>query len=210
MDNEKIKEITEKVKEFADTSLIESALYSNELEFEIDGVKYRVRKPTFSEKNKVYKEKVKKFTSLLADKELKMEGDLIKMYKERGIDVEEIDQKIYNLEKERQNLQQLLGKEIEKKSPENQLKTLRDQISDIQSEQASLSVRKTGLLQFSIEYQLNMYVYAYLTTLIAEKREGDAWVRIWKSYEEFENSDENFVNRVTSYAGLMVRDEVLF
>lgn len=205
----KVKEITEKIQTSMDVDLIESTLKNNVFEFELDGEKFRVRKPTFSEKNIVYKKKVEKFTELIKDKSLMLESAWIKQYKERGVDIDELDDRMVALQKQKENLQLVLGKEIEAKGSEEDLKKIKDEIVQIQTEQAGFSVQKTTLLQFSIEYQLNVYVYSILTTLIAETEVNGTWVKVWKSYEEFENSDEKKVNKITFYASLIIRDETL-
>lgn len=213
---DKVKEMTEKVANAMNEDLVERVLTDNKFQFEIDGVKYRVRKPTFSEKQLGFKKKISKFTELMRDKDEKgepkylLEKDWIKQYKDRNIDIEDMDNQIFKLEKQKQSLDMILGKEIEKKSSEDDLKKVRDEIYNIQLEQTAISIQKTNLLQFSIEYQLNVYLYSFLTTQVSEKEVDGKWVKVWNSYEEFENSsDEELVNRVTLNATLLMRDESL-
>lgn len=205
---QEIKDMTEKVKESIETELVEKILSDNKFEFDENGVSYRIRKPSFKEKQEVYKKKIQKFTELMKDKTLLLEADWIKQYKERGIDIEEMNKNIIRLEGKKQGLQYTLGKEIEKKSKEDDLKKLRDEIASIEQDQMAISVQKTSYLQFSIEYQLNVFLYAYMITLVTEKKVEDKWVRVWNSYEEFENSDEALINKVSYYASIIVKDEI--
>lgn len=202
------KEIND-VKDVANEALSEEVLLGNSFEFEIEGKTYRVSKPTFGQKQEVYKKRVEKFTQLLQDKQLLLEKDLKKQYKERGIDIDEMQKKILELERNKQDLQLKLAQGIIDQISESELKTFREQIESVEEEQLSVAIEKNTLLEFSIEQQIFVFVYIYLTYLIAEiKDENGKWSRVWNKFEDYENEKEDIVKTVTYYSSLLLKDEI--
>lgn len=191
-------------------ALVEDVLSNNEYEFKYKDVDYKVVKPSFKQKQEVYRKKSEKFSSLLKNKELLLEKDLIAQFKERGININEFDDKIAVLEQEKNSLKEKLGKALAIGAPESDLKTFKDEIIKIINEQTSLTVQKFSYLQFSLENQLKMFAYTYVTILITFVKKDDKWVRIWNTFEEFEAyEDEDFINSISFYTGMILKDEVL-
>lgn len=208
-DEKTIQEISIKAGNELNQELLDSILQGGEFTFEFKDVKYKIRKPSFSDKQKLYKEKVKKFTELIKDKSLILEADLKAIYKERGIDIDEYQNKIVNLEQEKKAYQLKLGAVLAGDGVESDADMYKEQIQEIINKQTDLSMKKTSYLEPCLEQQLIVYLYAYLTTLIADKRVGESWEKVWNSYEEFENtSDEEVVNKIVFYSALMMRDEI--
>jgi hypothetical protein len=98
-----------------------------------------------------------------------------------------------------------LGEYIKNSKPDSDLKTLRDEIAEIISEQQELTIRKTNLLETSIEMQILMYMYTYLAFITTEKKEGENWIRVWNTWEEFEKADNELMDRVIFYTSLISR-----
>lgn len=206
---EEINKISEEIKKNLEENLIEDGLQDNKLDFEHEGIKYRVSKPTFGQKQEAYRKKVEKFTSYLKDANYLLEKDLKKQYLERGIDVDAMQEKIVSLEKEKQALQLKLGELLIAKAPDSDLKVLRDEISDIQMKQINVSIEKSTLLEYSIEQQVFSYVYSYLTYLVAEKNVDDKWIKVWASYQDFETSkDEELIRKFSKHSPIVLKDEI--
>lgn len=202
------KEISE-VKEVANESLTEEVLLGNSFEFEIAGTTYKVTKPTFGQKQEVYKKRVEKFTQLLQDKQLLLEKDLKKQYKDRGIDIDEMQKKIVELERSKQDLQLKLAQGIIDQISDSELKTFKEQIEKFEEEQLTIAIEKNALMEFSIEQQIFVFVYIYLTYLIAEKKDSNGnWVRVWNKFEDYENEQEEIVKTITYYSSILLKDEI--
>ncbi len=209
---EALQELTKKVSENINFDLVDQALQNNEILFEHAGNTYRIRKPLYSDKQKVYKEKITKFTQLLKNPEMILEEDLKTQYKQRGIDIDDMQRQIIDLELEKQKHQLKLGEILAGNGVEANMEPYKDQIRDIEMKQTEISVRKNVLMEFCIESQLLVYLYSFMTTLIAEKQVAeDKWERIWNSFDEFEKCpDEEFVNKAAFHATLILRDEIKF
>jgi hypothetical protein len=191
-------------------SIVEEILANNHYEFKYKDIDYKVIKPTFKDKQEVYRKKGSKLAELLKNKDILLESALIAQFKERGVDIEEFDTKIKILEQKKNSLKEKLGEALAKQSSESDLKIYREEIVDIITEQTNLSTQKFSYVQFSLENQLKMFAYTYMTISIIFKKENDKWVRVWNTIEEFENCpDEEFINNISFYAGLILKDEEL-
>lgn len=207
-ENEAIKKLLLETQDLTDEALLEEAILNNQLEFEIKDVKYRIRKPSFKEKQEVYSLKAKKFAELIKDKNFMLEKDLRRVYKERGIDIEEMETRFKNLEKDKNNLQFKLGEALVNKATDDEMKSLREEILKIRDLQIEISVEKTSLLDYTIEQQLFTFCYSYLLYLIGEKLVDDKWVKAWNKYEDFENEDDQTVKTFAYYGALIVKEEI--
>lgn len=210
MEKQSIKEITEIINKGVDLAMLEESLQNNVFEVEIDGTQYRVKKPGFSQKQAVYEAKMKKISVLIKEGELMFERDLRKSLKDRNVDIDQIEKDIIELEKKKKYTQELLGKALAEKRGDDELIALRDSIESMQTEQADLSIAKTQYLQMSIEHQVLIFSYSYLTTLVTEKLVDDTWVKVWPTYDDFKKEEnESLVNKLSLYASLMIKDEIL-
>jgi len=200
-----------KQKLLADMNLdkVEEMLQQNSIEFDIGKQQYRVRKPTFQEKREAYTVKVEKFNELLNDSKYELEDTLKEKYKKRGINVDDLTARIQNLEGKKNEFQLKLGRLLEAKASEPELKTLKDEIERIVDDQYMISIKKTNLMQFSIESQIMIFAYQFLTCAVTEKlipgAEGEegTWVKAWKSFDDFTQADERLVNIASFNASLL-------
>ncbi len=193
-----------------DVVLVEDILSNNEYEFKYKDKDYKVIKPNFKQKQEVYRKKSEKFSELLKNKNLMLEKDLIAQYAERGIIIEDIDKVISTLEQRKNGLKEKLGKALVDGVSEGDLKVFKDEIKSIIDEQTELSIKRFSYLQFSLENQLKMYAYTYITILVVLEKKEDKWVKVWNTFDEFENyEDEEFINTISFYTGLILKDEVL-
>jgi hypothetical protein len=208
--DKKFKEIKKEVKKQLDVNLVEKLLGNNEIEFEYKKEKYKVRKPTYKERQDSYQRKIVKYNELLQLKDengnykYKIQDDLTAIYKERGIDIEEMDNKFLVLETKINNYKEKLGKALKEKKSDNELKIFRDEITNLLEQQKKISVKKNSLLESSLENQVLIYLYNYLTFLVTEKLKKDKWVKVWNSFEDFLNEEEQLINTASFYASLVI------
>lgn len=206
---EVIKDIVDKVNEAMDLSQAEELISNNEIIFDVDNVTYKVSKPTFKQKQDVYREKVRKFNDLLKDETLPLEEDLKKTLKKRGVDIDEMIQKIMSLERKKKDLQYKLGELLAKQGSKEDIETLKNEIISIQIIINDFLIRKSSFLEFSLEHQLIVYVYSYLTYLVSQKKVGDNWEPVWKSFDDFEKTeDDKVVQKLAFNAATICKDEI--
>ncbi len=206
-------ELRKKVSEMVDLGKVEELLGSNKLEFTIKEQRYRVLNPTFRQKQIINEKRIEKYQELLQAKtetgvfRYKTEDDLIKLYKERGIDIKEMDKQFDAIEKKKNDLLFQLGQLIKDKKSEDDLKVLRNEIQSLYESQQEIYMKKAVLLDSSLETQVNIYVYTYLAFLITEKSVNGEWVKAWNTYEEFLNCEEQIINTTVQYSSLLSRSE---
>jgi len=206
-----VNNIKTKMNEILETDTIENFIKKNNIEFTIGEVVYRVNKPDYKQKQEVNKKRIIKYQQLLNEKDelgnfiYKTEEELRKQYKLRGTAIEDLEGRFDALDNKKNNIMLKLGEYIKNNKPDDDLKVLRDEIAEIISEQQELTIRKTNLLETSIEMQILMYMYTYLAFITTEKKEGENWIRVWNIWEEFEKADNELMDRATFYASLISR-----
>lgn len=211
---QEIQDIQNKLKDILDLNEIEELIKSNEKIFDVDGVTYRVRKPSFKQKQEAYKRRVEKFSEFIKNDKYMLEKDLKEIYLKRGIDIDALTKEIELKMKKRDDLMLVLGGAIKEKESVANLEKYKNEIEEINTEIQILSIRKTGYLEFSIEYQIMIDTYSFLSFLIAEKlikgkdlgegkKEEDKYVKVWNTLEEFENDNENLLNKISYYTTMM-------
>lgn len=207
---EELTGIYNKIKGVLNTELTEEMLKNNVIEFEFNTVEYRISQPTFKQKQEAYKYQVEKHLELLQDSKYMLEDDLKKLYLEKkGVDIDKIISKINILEKERNNLQFKLGEALKDKASKVDMDSYKKEILNIEKEQEMLSIKKTKLLEFSIENQTLVFGYSYLTYLITQKKSEDKWIKAWDNYDDFLNTDDSVINYVSWYTGIILRNQIL-
>lgn len=218
---EKIEEISNKLKDILNMNEIESLLKSNEIVFEEGDMKYRVRKPSFKQKQEAINKRVEKFTELIKNDKYMLEEDLKVQYLKRGIDIDGYTKKIQQAMQERDRLMLKLGEEIKNKTDEKDWALYKEEIEKTNVDIQRYTIEKTKLLEFSIENQVLIYTYSYLTFLLGEKylkgkdlgegnKEPDpGWLKVWNTWEEFQNEKENLINKFAYYTTFLTSIEEL-
>jgi hypothetical protein len=191
-----LKDMTEK----GQLSIAEDMIKDNKIPFELNGKQYRVRMLTLTEKGELDLLRRKKFGQLIQDTDILLEKALIGIYKERGINIEEIDEQIRKLDLEIHDAQLLLGESLSKNEGETILKTYTEKIQDRIIDKQVLFLHRSSLLEFSLENQLLNYVSEIITYLSTEvQMEVSTWVRLWKTLEDFHNCEDNdLINRAAT------------
>jgi hypothetical protein len=206
-----IKEAKNKLVDLLDTELVKKLIENNFYEFEHKEVTYKIRKPTFKDRQEVYKKRCEKQVEFLLetkpDGQFKYlsEKDLKELYKKRGIDIDKMTRKISQLQFKEKELLERLGKFIKENNSEPQLEQLREEIETIRLEIQNTSADKTTLLEFSIENQLLSYIYHYFTFLCSSKKDGENYIPVWKTIEDLYNTDdEELVNKLNTYMAMLI------
>lgn len=203
------KEMLDMFKDNANINLAEAAIQNNEILFQCNGESYRVRKATYQEKQEANEFRMKKYITLLKDKDCVLEKDLIKIYKERGIDIEDMDKQMQELGKQQQSLLFDLGKAIKENKDKVELEKYKKEITNIMASVQGLSSERQRLLEFSLENRVVMEVYSYMIWAISEKKVGDKWVHIWAAQDDFLNATpDELLTLVTKNGALLITEEL--
>jgi len=200
--------VQEKVQEAINKDFIEDITKDNKMEFMHGDIKYRIVKPTYEQKQSIYKERVKKFTELLKDQTYALEKDLKKQYLLRDIDIDAMTKKIASLDTKKQQLQFKLGEILKKDGSDVDCQTYKKEIELLVAEQQTLAIEKQSYLEFSIENQVMLHMYNYMTFIITEKLVGEKWVRAFNTFQEFMQSDENLVGKLAFLITMSYQDGV--
>lgn len=208
METDKINDTIKSFRDKLSQDLIESAITNNEINFKINNEELRVRKPTFGEKQELYKAKAEKFCEYLKDDTLMMKDVLKEAFKKKGIDIDVLEAKVVQLEKRKNDTQLKLGELLAKQGIVSEIEELKNSIMIIEGQQTEITVNVNQYLEFCIEQQLYLFCYSYLIMLITEVKREDKWVRYWKSYEDFQNTQETIINTIALFASLVIKDEV--
>lgn len=203
---EVLTELKTKVENAINKDFIEEISKDNKMEFTYEGILYRICKPNYNHKQLIYKERVKKFTELLKDNSYSLEKDLKKQYLVRDIDIDGMTEKVKLLEKKKEDLQFKLGELLKKEAPEQDCEILKKEIENINTEQFTINMEKQGYLEFSIENQVTLHVYNFMTSLITEKKVGEDWVPAFSSFDDFMKSDEALVGKLAFLITMTYQD----
>ena len=185
-------------------SKIEELVKDNKITFDYNDQKYRIRLLNLREKEELDMLRRKKFGQLIKDKDILLEKDLVQQYKERGVNVEEIDDQVKKLDAEDLELQVKLGESISKNEGETILKNYEQQIQSLKMRKQILKTQKNLLLTFCLENQLLNYVAQVITYLSLDILQDGSWQRMFKSLEDFQNyTDEGLLNKAGQYSMLL-------
>jgi hypothetical protein len=185
-------------------SRIEELVKDNRISFDYKDKKYRVRLLNLAEKEELDLLRRRKFGQLMKDKDIFLEKDLIIQYKERGINIDELDDQLKKLNTEELDLQIKLGEAISKNEPETILKTYKEQIEEIRTKKQIINTQKTLLLEFSMENTLLNYVYQIICYLSLDEKKEGKWQRMFETLEAFQTyEDGQLINKAGSYSILL-------
>lgn len=200
------KDIVKEMNEMLNLTEIAELIQNNEKIFEVDNITYRIKKPSYKQRQEVYKKKIEKYTELLKDERYLLEKDLREIYKKRGVDIDKLDMELKNKMKKRDDLMIRLGGALKLGQPENELKILENEIKELNLEIQEKSIEKSGLLEISLEQQLAIFVYTYFVFVLAEKKEGDNFIKLWNNYNEYEEGNQELINRFSYYSTMMLTE----
>ena len=189
------------------SSVTEEVVKTNEIEFVYDKTTFRVKKPTSRLRLLLNEKRLEKYNSLLTDKRYKFEEDLKKLYAEKGVSLDDLTREFNILESKKKSIQQKIGEMLKQETVSNpDLGSFTGEIEDIARQEYEISLKKNALLEFSIENQLALFTYSYLTFLVTEKKENEMWIKAWDTYEIFLDTEEGLVNRAVFYMTLSFQE----
>ena len=181
------KEGMKAISELEETVKMENIIKDNKIVFESGGKSFRVRKPTLSEQQEIDSIRRKKYMELVRDNSFMFRKQWIEIYKKKGIDINKMDDDIKRIQDDLRALLLRLAKTAEPKA----VKLLKDEVNKSKDKAYGLSIEKTDLLVYSIEDQLTIHVNSYTTYIVLERNEGGKWDKAFKSYEDFEKSEND-------------------
>jgi len=196
LSKEDAQKLLNKLQADKDLTSIEGFIRNNFIEFEHKDKQYRVRLLSLKDKILLHEFKLRKFGEYLQDKNILMEKDLIRIYKDRGIDIAGIDDSMKKLSAEIIDAQISLGEALSKHEMETILNNYKTKIESLQTEKRIKFLQKTDLLSMSLENQLLNYEAEIITFLTLEILKDAKWERLYISYEDFINcEDETLINK---------------
>jgi len=212
MENEKaeveIANLKKKITEFLEIDKLAEMVTNNTIEFSYKDVSYRATRPTYKQKQELNEKRITKFTELMSDEKYMMEDTLIALYLKKGVDIKDLDSKVTVLEKQKQDYMFKLGQAIKEGKSNNELNAFKTEIQKIGEQHQELTMKRAIYMDTSLESQVSVFIYSYVTYLCMEKKAGDAWVKAYSSYEEFMNGDEALINLSVFYESFLSRTEL--
>lgn len=184
---------------------LEEIIKDNRIEFKLDNKTFRIKKPNIEMQQKVGAYRRKKYIEFVSDDTYLFRKQWIEKYKAKGIDIEKMEHKINELQSEIKNL---LLKLAQTKDPKA-IKELKAEITKLREEQFKVNIEKTDYLAHSIEEQLTIQINLYSIFLMLEVNQNNEWVRYFKTYKDFENSDDNvLINKAIYYSNMLIYSDL--
>jgi len=201
------KNLIETLDEAEQLQNLEQMIKNGKIIFPLKDKTYRIRKPTYEEQIEVESFRRKKYLEYIKDKSMLRRKDWIKLYKEeKGIDIDQMEGKILQLEAQKEKLEEKLATS----SNDADIKALKKEIQELKLKQMDINMEKTDLLSYSIEDQLMIAVNSYYTYVVLEVKKDDKWERAFKTYEEFSKSNDNIlVNRAFYYINYLIYNPLI-
>lgn len=203
-----INDLQSKIKNMLEIDKLSEMIVNNMIEFEHKGTHYRSGKPTFKQKQEANEKRIVKFSELMKDEKYMMEDTLITLYKNKGVDIKDIDLKLVGLEKQRQDYLFKLGQAIKENKENAELNTYKEEIQKVNLQYQELTMKRTIYMDVSLESNVNVFVYTYLAYLTVEKKENETWIKAWSTYDDFMNCEESLINLAVFYASFLSRIEL--
>lgn len=201
-------QVNAKLKKLDEIQKVEEMIQDNSIEWKIDGVEYRVRKPGRRERQEVRTAKHKRKTQLVFEENVVSEEDLIKAYmtKETPIDIQKMRDEIKQIQ---QKIDDFAIPLIEN-PVESEKAKMEEEIDDLSYEQTKIMYDINDYLDCSLEQQLKEYVQEYLVFACLDRKTDNGWVRHYPTYEDFMNTDEkedDLVYQATWYFAVLINRE---
>lgn len=180
---------------------MEAVVKDNKVEFKSGDKTYRVRIPNFPERNELQKIRRVKYLELVRNDKMLFRKQWVSLYKEKGIDINKMEDDI----KVKQSEIEALLFRLVKVQDDKSIKTLQDDVLRLRSEQFDITIEKTDLLQYCIEDQLLLHVNTYTTYLVLETKEKESWVRYFENFENFEKcTDGDLMAKSFEYISILI------
>jgi len=209
--------VTKKLKELNELDTVGDLIKDNKIEFTHKEKKYRVRKPNLKEKNNIRNKTNKKYIELLDNDDFILREQLIVKLKKNGVDVDNMERKIKGLQSEIENVQVKLAQISDKKTVD----ILKKDIEDLMREQQLITIDIKEYLEPCIETELAEFGNLYMIYSLLEKEvnimvynaetgekgklTGTKWIKVFNSYDEFLNTEEDdLISKSAYYLSLII------
>ena len=174
---------------------LKTIIKDNKIEFKVGDKTFRVKKPNLNEQDEIDTVRRKKYTELISDDSFLFRKQWVKKYKVKGIDIKKMESEMTAIQAGVQKTLLRLATVTDKKvvnDLKGEVKSQRDKLYE-------LSMEVTDLLSYCIETQVKIYVDSYSACVILEVKNGENWERYFKTYDEFQKSNEVEVINKTFY-----------
>jgi ribonucleotide reductase alpha subunit len=203
MYNEKKAIAREALQAFAEieaTTNIENLVRDNKIEFLVEEKNYRVRKPSFAERQEIDTACRKEYLRLIADDSYFFRKTWIQKYLAKGIDLNVMESKVKSYQGEIEAVLLRLATATEPKDVE----LLKKEIYSLRDSQFSLSMEITDLLSHSIENQLLVFTNSYTTFVVLEEKIGEDWKKLFVNYADFLANDSKVISQAFGYISYLI------
>ena len=189
MDNrlEDAQKIVDEFNKDTDMKRVEEFVKDNKIQFDFEDKTYRVKLLSLKDKEEVNSLKIKKFYQLFSEG-VKLTKNLIEMLKEQGIDIDKLDEDIRKLSTQKKEIELQIGEAIAKNEVEIILNSYGEKWAELENQQKILNTQRTLVLEYSLENQLENYVYQLVTYLSLEVKDGEEFKKAFVSLEDFQNN----------------------
>jgi hypothetical protein len=189
MDNrlEDAQKIVDEFNKDTDMKRVEEFVKDNKIQFDFEDKTYRVKLLSLKDKEEVNSLKIKKFYQLFSEG-VKLTKNLIEMLKEQRIDIDKLDEDIRKLSTQKKEIELQIGEAIAKNEVEIILNSYGEKWAELENQQKILNTQRTLVLEYSLENQLENYVYQLVTYLSLEVKDGEEFKKAFVSLEDFQNN----------------------
>jgi len=194
------KEALKALSEIEDTLKVENLVKDNVISFDVDGAKYRIRKPTYSETEEGSEAKRKEYLRLIKDDSYLFRKQWIETYSKKGINIAEMENKVKSAKYEMETMMLRLATAQGPKEIED----LKKEVLKLKDEQFTISMQVTDLLNYCIETQIEIFSLSYSAYLALEKQIEEEWVKPFESFDEFRKSEDNATQLALMYISYLI------
>jgi hypothetical protein len=169
-------------------------IQDNKLPFNYEDGRYRVRMPSQGEKYEAEDYRGQKQIEFIQRPNCKTEADLRKILKENNVvDLDKLEAKSKHIQKLIKNVYlKLAPKYSEDKSG---IDSDIDKINELQIELQDITHEISKHLAPALEQRLEGVYLEYLVYLCSEKFENENWVKIWKSFGDYQKDNTPLATR---------------
>lgn len=195
-DKTKIEEmLTEKISESAKAALeefqsiagVEATIKDNKIVFILDGKKYRIRTPNQEDLLLMDNAKETKLMEYIKNKTYMSEDYWKAVWKEKGLDLDELEAKITDV---KDGMYDLLFK-LATLSQQKDIDVIKGKINEKKSKLNEYIIKKTDKLQYSIEQKMRDFGVNYTAYFMLEEEIDAKWKRPFDSFDDFMKSDNS-------------------
>ena len=183
--------INEVLNELMKDEINPELIQDNKIHFRVSNDIYRVRMPNQKENSNATSHKNKTYIKLIQEDNTLTIKQLKKILKEKkDIDIDDLDKKASELEKEMTQVYLTLAKK--KTSEKSSITKLKSKLETIRDKRLVIILEKAEFLSPAIENQAQDEYYRFLTAMCTDKlidKKNDKWEQVWISFNKYEQDD---------------------